>query len=295
MLRLRWLVTVSCFLVLVAMGASAAVSHTEYLPLVRGRPWPTPDAFANPAGLDWVAVPAGTFEMGALNSDPEADWDEKPRHTVTLSAYRISRTEVTNEQYGRFMAAGGYVNHVYWSDAGWEWRTSHDITEPESWTDNTVNQANFPVVGVCWYEMEAFCRWAGGRLPTEAQWEYAARGGPLSQGYTYAGGNDADAVAWYRENSGGITHEVGQKLPNELGLYDMNGNVWEMCYDFHHGYGAEPLTDPEGPPFGGGYHVVRGSNCRTLLRFLRLGDRDASHPEYRSQYGGFRVARAPLP
>ena len=258
-------------------------------------PSPTATPPANPAGLAWVAVPGGTFWMGSPTSDGEAESAEFPQHQVMLSAFRISRTEVTNGQYALFMAAGGYSNSSYWSAAGWSWRTSNNVTQPYYWTNSTWNGASYPVVGVSWYEAEAFCRWAGGRLPMEAEWEYAARGGLLSRGYKYAGGNDAGAVAWYYDNAGSRTHPVGQKLPNELGLYDMSGNVWEWCADWSGSYSAGAQTNPTGPT-SGQYRIIRGGSWNVDARGLRVAARGASLPDshYFSTFG-FRVAGSPLP
>ena len=250
---------------------------------------------ANPAGLDWVAVPGGTFWMGSPDWDSEAYSDEKPRHQVTLSAFRISRTEVTNQQYALFMAAGGYQNSSYWSAAGWSWRTSSNVTQPYYWTNSTWNGASYPVVGVSWYEAEAFCRWAGGRLPTEAEWEYAARGGPSSRGYKYAGGNDPGAVAWYSSNSGSRTHPVGQKAANELGLHDMSGNVWEWCADWYGTYSGLPQTNPVAPDSDGWWRVERGGSWYQESQYLRVAGRMPNSYWSRYSNDGFRAAGSSLP
>jgi formylglycine-generating enzyme required for sulfatase activity len=126
-------------------------------------------------------------------------------------------------------------------------------------------------------------------LPTEAEWEFAARGGTRSQGYKYAGSNSLASVAWYDGNSGYKTHSVGQKQPNELGLYDMSGNVWEWCNDWHGDYDNSPSTNPKGPS-SGAYRVLRGGSFRGSATGCRVACRLYSGPSFRFNNYGFRVA-----
>jgi formylglycine-generating enzyme required for sulfatase activity len=241
-------------------------------------------------GIILVWVPAGEFWMGAADDDPDAyDW-EKPQHRVYLDGYWMARTEVTNAQYGKFMEAGGYSRQSYWSDAGWAWRVSNNVTQPLYWNEAWWNGAEYPVVGVSWYEGEAYATWAGLRLPTEAQWEYAARGGPLSCGYKYAGSNSAGEVAWYADNSTGRTHPVAGKKANELGLYDMSGNAWEWSADWFQYYTSVPSTNPLGPS-SGTHRVPRGGGYGHTDRGVRLLFRNALPPDYRYSFAGFRVAQ----
>ena len=130
-----------------------------------------------------------------------------------------------------------------------------------------------PVEKVSWHDANTYAKKVGKRLPTEAEWEYAARGGNKSKGYKYSGGNDLDAVGWYDNNSGSKTHPVAQKQPNELGLYDMSGNVWEWCADWKGDYSSSPQNDPQGSN-SGKYRVLRGGSwvngdyrCRVANRF----------------------------
>jgi formylglycine-generating enzyme required for sulfatase activity len=130
---------------------------------------------------------------------------------------------------------------------------------------------------------------SGYRLPTEAEWEYAARGGNNSPGgYTYAGSNDVNAVAWYGSNSGGTYHEVGTKAANGLGLYDMSGNGWEWCWDWYGGYSSGAQTNPVGAS-SGTHRVWRGGSWYYAAQFARSADRDFNYPSYRGYLRGFRL------
>jgi sulfatase modifying factor 1 len=210
---------------------------------------------------------------------------------VHLDSYWIGQTEVTNAQYRLFIQAGGYNTRAYWSDAGWLWRTGNGVTQPRSWDDPAWNRDAYLVVGVSWYEAEAYANWAGARLPTEAQWEYAARGGPLSRGYKYAGSNNVDEVAWYYGNSGGWTHPVAGKKANELGLCDMSGNVWEWAADWYDAgyYAVSPWANPSGPASGTG-RLVRGGSWDGNARGVRCAGRGGGLPDARGRSLGFRVA-----
>ena len=130
-----------------------------------------------------------------------------PQHEVEVPGFYMGRYPVTNEEYGRFLADNG------------------DASEPEYWGDRKFNQPNQPVVGVSWNDAQRYAQWAGLRLPTEAEWEYACRAGTTTRYYTGDSEADLDRAGWYDGNSGGKLHPVGQKEPNAFGLYDMHGNV----------------------------------------------------------------------
>ena len=194
-----------------------------------------------------IKVEGGTFQMGSENGHE----DEQPIHSVTLSDYYIGETEVTQEV----------------------WQAVMDSNPSYSKGDN------LPVETVSWNDCQEFIsklnQKTGRRfaLPTEAQWEFAARGGNKSQGYEYSGSNNIDDVAWYKDNSSSQTHPVGTKMANELGLYDMTGNVWEWCSDWYGSYSSSSQTDPTGPETGSG-RVNRGgfwggyaSYCRSTVRY----------------------------
>ena len=218
--------------------------------------------------IEMVYVAGGTFTMGASASDSEAyDW-EKPAHSVTLSGYYIGKYEVTQKQWMEIM-------------------------------DSNLSKFkgdNLPVENVSWNEVQEFIRKLNARtgkryrLPTEAEWEFAARGGNNSRGYKYSGsGSDnLDAVAWYEGNSGNKTHAVGTKSPNELGIYDMTGNVWEWCQDWYGNYSNASSSNPKGPS-SGTYRVLRGGSWNFNARFSRVSYRNNRTPGSRNYYCGFRL------
>jgi formylglycine-generating enzyme required for sulfatase activity len=152
-----------------------------------------------------------------------------------------------------------------------------------------------PAVMISWNDAQAYIIALNNltgkkyRLPTEAEWEYAARGGKKSQGYKYSGSDNVDAVAWYDENSGYISHPVGTKEPNELGIYDMSGNVWEWCSDWYDGYSDLPQTNPPGPS-SGLRRVIRGGNYILYAQAIRVSMRSGWDPNNLSPYIGFRLA-----
>ena len=215
-----------------------------------------------------VAVEGGTFQMGAPDDDTEAWEDEWPQHAVTLSDFYIGETEVTQ--------------------ALWKAVT---LGNPSLFKGDQR-----PVEQVSWDECQIFIRMLNSktgqtfRLPTEAEWEYAARGGNQSKGYKYSGSNDIDIVAWYLSNSDNKTHEVGTKTANELGLFDMTGNVWEWCQDRFGYYGSEAQTNPTGPETGS-FRMYRGGGRGTSAKDCRVSVRGSQPPSDRQgSYPGLRLA-----
>ena len=199
-----------------------------------------------------VAVEGGTFTMGASDDDTDASNSEKPAHEVTLSSYTIGQTEVTQALWQAVMGSN-----------------------PSNFTGNLQR----PVEKVSWSDCQTFITKLNQltgktfRLPTEAEWEFAARGGKLSQGYKYSGSNTIGDVAWYYDNSSSTTHPVATKVPNELGLYDMSGNVWEWCQDWYGSYSSDAQTNPVGPSTGsvrvdrGGCWGYNAGDCRVSFRY----------------------------
>ena len=215
-----------------------------------------------------VAVEGGTFTMGATSEQgSDAEDDEKPAHQVTLSDYYIGQTEVTQALWKAVMG-GNPSNH---------------------------KGDNLPVELVSWDNCQVFIQKLNQltgkqfRLPTEAEWEYAARGGRKSQGYKYAGGNNIGSVAWYDGNSGYETHPVATKQANELGIYDMSGNVWEWCSDWYGGYQSSSQSDPQGPS-SGSYRVFRSGNYVDGAGRCRVSYRGRNTPDDRYSALGLRLS-----
>ena len=179
--------------------------------------------------IPMVKVDGGTFLMGS--DHPEAYFDEQPVHEVFVSSFCIGKYEITVAQYRRFCL-----------------ETKRSMPEkPEwGWIDS------LPMVNVTWQDAVDFCTWAGGRLPTEAEWEFAARGGNHSKGYVYSGSNEYNKVAWSLENAPKQPQVIGKKQPNELGIHDMSGNVWEWCSDWYglRYYSSSEVENPKGPQQG---------------------------------------------
>jgi len=236
----------------------------------------------SPKGM--VFVEGGTFQMGS--SDGESN--EKPVHSVTVSGFYIGKYEVTQGEYEAVMGKN-----------------------PSSFKGSGKDA---PVEEVSWYDAVEYCNKLsdkeglnrcytgsgenikcdfnanGYRLPTEAEWEYAARGGNKSEGYKYSGSDDIGSVAWYYENSGDKTHSTGGKKANELGIYDMSGNVWEWCWDWYGDYSSGKQSNPRGPVVGSG-RVVRGGCWSDDASDFLIAIRDDSDCDG-SDYLGFRLARS---
>ncbi len=195
-----------------------------------------------PTDSDMVLVEGGTFAFGNSRNDSEGDADEKPVSNVTLSSYKISKYEVTNAQYVEFLNAKGNQRegNLLWYNG----LDKRDGIIRENGVFKVVKgRENYPVTYVSWYGAKAYAEWKGGSLPTEAQWEYAAKGGNESQNYKYSGSNNLEEVAHYLGNSKGL-NPVATKKANELGIYDMSGNAWEWTADRKSNYTAEDKTDP---------------------------------------------------
>ena len=224
----------------------------------------------NGVSFDMIAVEGGTFTMGATAEQAsDAYSDEKPTHQVTLSSYYIGKTEVTQELWQAVMGSN----------------------------PSGFSGANLPVEKVSWEDCQIFIAILNEltgkyfRLPTEAEWEYAARGGSKSQGYKYSGSNTVDDVAWYPSNSSSKTHPVATKAPNELGIYDMSGNVLEWCSDWYSSsyYSSSSQYNPTGPA-SGSRRVYRGGSWGSSARLCRVSYRDYNGPSYRFYNLGLRLA-----
>ena len=220
-------------------------------------------------GVSFVMMPVegGTFTMGATSEQTGATSDESPTHNVTLSDYYIGETEVTQELWSAVMGS----NHSYFT-----------------------GNIQHPVENLWWDDCQTFISrlneltGATFRLPTEAQWEYAARGGNQSKGYTYSGSNTIDEVAWYRDNSD-ITNPVKTKAPNELGIYDMSGNLVEWCSDWYDFYSSAAQTDPTGSATGSD-RVTRGGCLSNSAAHCRVANRSYYAPANSDGGLGLRLA-----
>ncbi|MFN3589367.1 MAG: SUMF1/EgtB/PvdO family nonheme iron enzyme [Spirosomataceae bacterium] len=232
---------------------------------------------------DMVYVSGGSFKMGDTRGDGESD--EQPIHVVRVGSFWIGKYEVTQGQWESVMG-----------------------NNPSKFTDCP----NCPVESVSWYDAIGFCNKLsdregkqrvytvsgsdvkidyladGYRLPTEAEWEYAARGGNKSQGYRYAGSNELASVGWFGDNSGEKTRVVGRKKPNELGIFDMSGNVWEWCNDWYGTYQSQSQSDPWGP-ISGQYRLLRGGSWDEVSNGARVAYRGGNTPDNRFSDFGFRV------
>ena len=219
-------------------------------------------------GQYFVSVTGGTFTMGCTSEQGNDCYDnEKPAHSVTVGDFQIGRHKVTQKL--------------------WEAVTSDN---PSGFKGDDL-----PVESVSWNDVQTFISTLNSitgknyRLPTEAEWEYAARGGNKSQGYKYSGGNNLDELGWYSNNSGGKTNPVGKKQPNELGIYDMSGNVFEWCSDWYGQYSAGAVVNPTGSG-SGEYRVMRGGSWRGGVRPCRVTNRHSHSPSFFINVVGFRLA-----
>jgi len=218
---------------------------------------------------EMVFVQGGTFWMGCTaEQQANCDDDEKPAHQVTVSSFNIGKYEITQGQWKALMGN----DPSYFAKGG----------------------DNYPVEMVKWDDVQEFIRRlnkATGkryRLPTEAEWEYAARGGAKSKGYKYSGSNNLNNIAWHLDNSGDKTRPVGTKQPNELGIYDMSGNVWEWCSDWYDDYTKSPKRDPLGASSGDN-RVYRGGGWGSTALGCRVTYRDNGTPSSLYNSLGFRV------
>ena len=242
----------------------------------------------NGVSFKMIAVEGGTFRMGS--NDSEAGDNEKPIHSVTLSDYYIGETEVTQ---GLWKAVMGTTVR--------QQRDKYKFNRPLY-----GEGLNYPMYYVSWDDCQDFIKKLNQltgktfRLPTEAEWEYAARGGNKSKGYKYSGSNTIGDVAWDRVNAHDVgssssnygTHQVGTKQPNELGIYDMSGNLWEWCSDLYGDYSSSSQINPTGPT-SGSRRVLRGGSWYYYDQRCRVADRNYGSPVGRSYYDGFRLALFP--
>jgi iron(II)-dependent oxidoreductase len=244
-----------------------------------------------------VLIAGGAYEIGT-DADPWAYDNERPAHVVELASYRIDTTAVTNRAYTEFIEDGGYDDPTHWTDDGWKWRTEADLVAPQYWTRANGSgwnrrrygrtepvPPNEPVQHVCWYEADAYARWAGARLPTEAEWEVAAQGTPW-----------AGADLWHEGARRFAPEPVGTRddVVSTHGVHGMLGGVWEWtASDFlpHPGFRAFPYREYSEVFFGADYKVLRGGSWATHPAAVRTTFRNWDFPIRRQIFTGFRCAR----
>ncbi len=248
-------------------------------------------------------IQGGTLELGARPGDGFVFDNEKWAHPVELAAFRIARTPVRNHDFAAFVDDGGYTRRELWSDEGWRWRITQGATAPVYWRreDGTWLERRFdrwqplvaaaPVIHVCWFEADAWCRWAGRRLPTEAEWELAAATRSKRRfpwGDAPPGPNLANLDGWSGEPTDVAAFAAGDSAH---GCRQMLGNVWEWVADWfapYPGFVADPYADYSRPWFGD-HKVLRGGSFATRARLLRNTWRNFYRPDRRDVFAGFRT------
>ena len=247
------------------MDQSLRTTGSTIRPVLKQQNSPTGQTYTvNGVSFRMIDVEGGTFQMGSTTGND----DEQPVHEVRLSNFSIGETEVRQELWEAVMGSNPSL-HI---------------------------GSKLPVEQVTWNDCQTFITRLNEltgktfRLPTEAEWEYAARGGNRSNGYTYSGSNTIDDVAWYYSNSGNTTHDVATKAPNELGIYDMSGNVYEWCQDWYGDYSSDSQTNPTGPDWGS-YRVVRSGCYGDLADISRVSFRVYIDPTIYWEFVGFRLAQ----
>ncbi len=277
-------------------------------------PNPCPDP---PTGVVWI--PAGYVRLGE-----EGVWGAEPAHDVHVAGFWMGRYEVTNSEYREFIDAGGYDREALWHPLGWAWRIRQDIRLPAGWNSEEHNgggiagNGRFPVAGVSWWEADAYCRWAGGRLPTEAEWEKAAKGGcemwgepaecdaESSPGYPWGDGISGQRANYLESGDpfdnattpagfyDGTIHNGFQTVdsPGPYGLYDVAGNAWEWTSTRHGDYPYDAGDGREEPPAGENEccRVLRGGSYQVEEDELRCAHRHYIGPSNREFTFGFRLA-----
>ncbi len=254
--------------------------------------------------IQTASIPSGTFMMGSPTTEPGRSNSEGPQHQVTLTKpFKMGKYEVTNAQYAAFLNAkqigsngldpnGQYPNNtlIYPNDNS-DWGLHYNIVA-QQW-EPVSGYANHPVIFVTWYGADEFCRWVGGRLPTEAEWEYACRAGTTTA-YSFGANIDAVYVNYYGSGHGNKTLAVGSLRPSPWGLYDMYGNVLEWCSDWYDVYSSGSITDPTGPvkdPFAiSPRNVIRGGSWFDFAQQCRSAYRIGATPANHNSTIGFRVA-----
>ena len=227
-----------------------------------------------------IFVEGGTFTMGSNDGDD----DEKPPHIVTLSSFYIGKYEVTQREWREVM--GNNPSHLKGDDLAIEYVNWYGVVE--YCNSRSKKEGLTPCYTKDGKSVTCDFNANGYRLPTEAEWEYAARGGNKSRGYKYSGSDNIKDAAWYVDNSNEKTHRARGKKPNELGIYDMTGNVCEWCWDWYGSYSSSSATDPKGSS-SGKRRILRGGSWSGGAKYCRTAYRNRLVPDLRSDGIGFRV------
>ncbi len=259
-------------------------------------------------GMFMIYVEGGSFDMGNKKGRKH-EHDEENVHQVTLSDFYIGRTEVTIAQFAKFVEETNYVTDSEQNGGSYIWDDNNAMMvfrDSVNWRYNESGDSipksdysYFPVIYISWRDANEFCCWLSKKtgqlytLPTEAEWEYAARGGKKSKKFVYSGSNNLESVAWYWNDSNVKIHPVANKVPNELGLFDMSGNAYEWCSDWYADqYPLESQENPQGPENDHQKlfrRTIRGGSWVVLAEFCRTTNRDSGDPNLGTSTSGFRV------
>lgn len=291
------------------MLATIQLSELPFDMTAAARPEVGADALVTAAVPPEVVLPGGMFVMGT-DDEPWAYDNERPAHEVEVPPFRIDRAPVSNADFTEFIADGGYDDPLLWTDDGWKWRQEAALEHPMAWQREGAGAwsvlrfghrgdlvATEPVQHVCWYEADAFARWAGKRLPTEAEWEYAASWGPDGRKRRYPWGDDDPTVAHAnlgQQQLGPVVRGSHSRGASAWGCVDMAGDVWEWTSsDFHAypGFRSFPYREYSEVFYGSEYKVLRGGSWAVHPVACRTTFRNWDYPIRRQIFAGFRCAR----
>lgn len=243
-------------------------------------------------GIKMIKIEGGRFMMGST----DGKIIERPKHWVIIDNFSLSQHEITIEQFKKFIDATGYKTEA--EKKGYSWIYSSNGRKKATFVHwkcdaegmiRRPKDYSHPVTYVSWNDADVYCKWAGGRLPTEAEWEYAA--GAMSD-FSYSGSNVIDDVAWYTGNSDHKIHPVGLLEPNTFSLFDMSGNVWEWCNDWYQSnyYGKSLEENPQGA-LTGSQRIIRGGSYSDIQKSCRVTSRNSNKPDFSFNRLGFRLLK----
>lgn len=237
-----------------------------------------------------VFVEGGTMKLG----NRRGDTDERPAKRIKINSFYMGKYEVSNKEFAEFLNAKGnqFEKHARWINLNGAWEDLNcRIYENKGKFYVEPGYENYPVNYVNWYGANAYCKWKGGRLPTEAEWEYAAKGGKFKSNKSLKLIlQNMENYAWFNANSNKKWHKSGLKQPNALGLYDIYGNLWEWCSDYYSEryYKSRPKQNPKGVE-NGDYKIIRGASWTDNKKTLHYSNRNAINPTNNKINVGFRI------